>query len=267
MYKLGFIGTGNMGAALAAAAAKNTAAADMFLSDSCTEKAKALAGRIGCDFGSAAEAAEECRYIFLGVKPQVMDLLLDEILPMLKRRNDRYVLVSMAAGVKIEKIEAKTGDSCPVIRIMPNMAASVGEGMMLLSANGNVQEDEIKDFHKFMAGSGRIDDIDEGLMDAGCALSGSAPAFVFMFIEALADGGVACGLPRAKALEYAAQTVLGAASTVLESGRHPGELKDAVCSPAGTTVAGVAALEEGGLRHAAVSAVKAAFGRAKELGK
>lgn len=267
MYKFGFIGTGNMGGALARAVRKNVSGNEILLANKDTASLSKTASELGCKTGGNCDVAAECKYIFLGVKPQVLPDVLAEIAPVLKNRADRYVLVSMAAGVKIESISNAVGVKCPVIRIMPNVAASVGESMVLLSSNEYTDKSELDEFLNAMRGAGRINEIDEKLMDAGCALSGSGPAFVFMFIEALSDGGVACGLPRDKALEFAAQTVLGAARLMLEEGRHPAELKDAVCSPGGTTIAGVGALEAAGFRAAAIEAVKAAYNRSCELGK
>lgn len=265
MYTFGFIGTGNMGGALAQAARVHTPAEQILLANKPHDAAAHLAAKLGCTAGDNRDVAKTCQYIFLGVKPQVLPSLLAEIQPILKERTDRFILVSMAAGVKIRTIQDTVQAEYPIIRIMPNMAASVGESMILLSTNEAVTEEDLTGFYNGMSGAGRIDEIPENLMDAGCALSGSGPAFAFMFIEALADGAVSCGLPRAKALEYAAQTLLGSARLMLESGRHPEELKDAVCSPAGTTIAGVGALEAAGFRGAAMEAVKAAYQRAREL--
>lgn len=267
MYKFGFIGTGNMGGALARAVRKTVSGDEILLADKDAASLNKTAWEIGAKAGDNRDVAEKCKYIFLGVKPQVLPHVLAEIAPVLKNRSDRYILVSMAAGVKIESISGAVGHGCPVIRIMPNIAASVGEGMVLVSSGEYTEKSELLEFSDCVQGAGRINEIDEALMDAGCALSGSGPAFAFMFIEALADGGVACGLPRDKALEFAAQTVLGAARLVLEGERHPAELKDAVCSPGGTTIAGVGVLESAGFRAAAIEAVKAAYKRACELGK
>ena len=150
---------------------------------------------------------------------------------------------------------------------MPNTPAAIGQGMILYTANDLVTEADEADFLNLMKEAGAFDRLPEQLIDAGSALSGCGPAFVYLFIEALADGGVKCGLPRDKALCYAAQTVSGAAQMVLTDGRHPGALKDAVCSPGGSTIEGVHALEDGAFRGAVMDAVAAAFKRTKELGK
>jgi pyrroline-5-carboxylate reductase len=149
---------------------------------------------------------------------------------------------------------------------MPNTPVSVGAGVVLCAASENVTAEEREAFAAALVGAGGVDEIPEKLMDAASALSGCGPAFVDLFLEALSDGAVACGLPRDKALRYAEQTVLGSAKLALESGEHPAVLKDKVCSPGGSTIAGVRALEKGAFRAAAMEAVIAAFGRTKELG-
>jgi len=264
-YTAGFIGTGNMGGALAVAACKSGEA--VLLADHDTAKAAALAKQCGCDAGDNTAVATACRFVFLGVKPQVLSTVLAELKPLLAKRTERVVVVSMAAGVAMERITTELGGDYPVIRIMPNTPAAIGEGMILYTANAAVTSEDETAFLSLMAAAGEFDRLPETLIDAGSALSGCGPAFVYLFTEALADGGVECGLPRDKALRYAAQTVMGAARMVLQDGRHPGELKDAVCSPGGSTIAGVHALEDGAFRGAVMGAVQAAFDRTRELGK
>ncbi len=264
-YTAGFIGTGNMGGALAVAACKS--GETVLLADHDAAKAVALAEQCGCDAGDNAAVATGCRFVFLGVKPQVLSTVLAELKPLLAARSERVILVSMAAGVTIERITTELGGDYPVIRIMPNTPAAIGEGMILYTANDAVTADDEAAFLSLMKAAGEFDRLPETLIDAGSALSGCGPAFVYLFIEALADGGVECGLPRDKALRYAAQTVMGAAQMVLQDGRHPGQLKDAVCSPGGSTIAGVHALEDGAFRGAVMGAVQAAFDRTRELGK
>ena len=265
MYSFGFIGCGNMGGTLAFAVSK--AEKNIAVSDNSKENLQNLANKTGANAVSNTEIAQNSKYIVLGVKPQVLSVVLDEIAPVLKKRNDRFVIISMAAGVKIEKIISLLGENAPVIRIMPNTPAAIGEGMMVYSVNECVREEEKAEFEKAFAYSGEIFQINESLIDAASAISGCGPAFVYMFIEALADGGVKCGLQRELALKLAAKTVSGSADNVLLSGKHPGELKDAVCSPAGSTIEGVAALEENAFRGTVANAVSAAFLRTKDLGK
>lgn len=264
MAKVGFIGCGNMGGALARAAAKS--ASDLYLADHMREKAGQLAQSLGASVADNETIASQCDYIFLGVKPQVLPELLADIAPVLKARQGRFVLVSMAAGVQTARIRALLEEEYPLIRIMPNTPASVGGGMILYALSGVTQEEE-ETFLSVMAAAGRFDRIPETLIDAGSAVSGCGPAFVCQFIEALADGGVACGLPRDKALFYAAATVAGTAELMLQSGQHPGALKDSVCSPGGSTIEGVRRLEIGAFRGCTTEAVIAAYHKTKELGK
>lgn len=260
--KYGFIGCGNMGGALAKALSQSTK--DIMISDYMPEKAEGLAKELGCAYGDNNAVAEGCERIFLGVKPQVLKSVISPISSALSER--KPLLISMAAGIKISQVEEYAG-KVPVIRIMPNTPVSIGKGMILYCANELVTAEMLDSFVVDMKYAGSFDLIDEKLIDAASAVSGCGPAFMYMFIEALADGGVTCGLPRDKALRYAAETMAGAAELVLSSGKHPGELKDAVCSPGGSTIAGVRSLEENGLRAAGIEAVVKAFERTKELGK
>ena len=234
--------------------------------DPTAEKAVRLAAELGCRAADSRAAAAEADFLFLGVKPQMMGALLAELAPVLSARQDRFVLVSMAAGLTIGTIRAMAGGDYPVIRIMPNTPAAIGEGMILYCAEG-VEPEEKTAFVDVMQAAGSFDELSESLIDAGSAVSGCGPAFVYPFIEAMADGAVACGLPRAKAQLYAAQTLVGAARLVLESGDHPGALKDAVCSPGGSTIQGVRALEQNGFRSAVMEAVIAAYEKTVALGK
>jgi len=263
----GFIGTGNMGGALAKAAAKALAPETILLSNKTAAKAEALAASLGCKVVSVEETAQKAQLLFLGVKPHMMGDLLHTISPILAARQDPFTLVSMAAGLGMGDIQRLAGADYPLIRIMPNTPVSVGQGVILYDHTENVPAEALEAFLSGMRFAGLLDPLPEKLIDAGSAVAGCGPAFAALFMEALADGGVACGLPRAKAMEYAAKTLLGTAALALESGQHPGALKDAVCSPGGSTIAGVRALEQGAFRAAAMNAVEAAYKRTKELGK
>ena len=267
MIKIGFIGSGNMGSALAKAA-KLAPDTEVFLYDKDERKAKDTAEKIGAIFADNQKIAAECDFVFMAVKPNVIPMAASEIKDTLKARGEGYTVVSMAAGVNLASLEAAFADAdSPIIRIMPNTPAAFGKGMMLWCKNARVSDSAAESFKKIMEKSGALDEIDERLIDAGSAVSGCGPAFVYMFIEALADGGVECGLPRDKALRYAAETLIGAAETVLKSGKHPEQLKDEVCSPGGSTIAGVHALEEGGFRASAANAVLSAYKKTLTLGK
>ena len=259
--KYGFIGCGNMGGALARALTKNTK--DVLIADQYSN-VEALAAEMGCSFGTNEEAAGS-RRVFLAVKPNVVSSVLEQLRPVLAEK--KPLLISMAAGVSIAQLEQWSGVELPIIRIMPNTPAAVGKGMILYCTNALVKEEDLADFLADMSCAGRFDCLDEKLIDAGSALSGCGPAYMYMFLEALADGAVACGLPRAKAYTYAAATMAGAAEMVLSTGNHPGALKDAVCSPGGSTIAGVKVLEENGFRGAVMDCVDAAYRKTMDLGK
>lgn len=265
--KFGFIGAGNMGGALARAVCKTVSANEVILADKSSSKVTALSNELGCSYANGNEVAEKAKFIFLGVKPQVMNSALQEIADTLKSRNDRFVLISMAAGVEISAIEKMLGFSAPIIRIMPNTPVRAGKGMILYTCSDTVFMDEVSEFCDALKYAGRLDKIDEKLIDAASAVSGCGPAFVYLFAEAMADAGVECGLPRNKALEYASQTLSGAAELLLNSSKHPAALKDEVCSPGGSTIAGVHALEENGFRASVMNAVTSAYQRTLELGK
>ena len=260
--KYGFIGCGNMGGAIAKALAKKTT--DFSITDR-SGRAVGLAVELCCGYTSAAEIAEKAERIFLGVKPQMMAGALKDLQPILAEK--KPILITMAAGLTMEQIQQLAGAELPVIRIMPNTPVAVGRGMTLYCANDLVGCDILEDFLNDMEYSGILAPVDEHLFDAAGTVSGCGPAYMYMFIEAMADGAVACGVPRAKAMEYAAATMMGAAQMVLETKQHPGALKDAVCSPGGSTIAGVRALENKGFRGAAMDCVIATYNRNKELGK
>ena len=263
----GFIGTGNMGGALARALTKSVEAQSVQLCNRSPEKAKRLAEELGARLTLLPEdVAADCDVVFLGVKPHLLLELLAELRPVLDGRREKPLLVSMAAGVTIAAIEQAV-PGCPVLRIMPNTACAVGAGLTLYARNDLVTEESMADFLAAMSASGRMEQLPESLIDAGSAVAGCGGAFACLFMEALADGAVACGLPRDKSNTFAAQMLLGAAQLSLESGKPFGEMKDEICSPGGTTIAGVRALEEGGFRAAAMNAVIAAYEKTLELKK
>ncbi len=262
MLKIGFIGVGNMGGALATAAAKSDNT-KILVTDYDRQKSLALAEKIGAEDTDTATICKTAKYIFLGVKPQVLPSVLADIAPEIKECTDEVVLVSMAAGVKIEKIINDLGFTVPAIRIMPNLPVTVGDGMVLYTTH-NTETEEIVSAMQY---SGVWERIDEELIDAASALSGCGPAFVFMYIKALALGGEKCGLPFDTALKLASQTVLGSAKMLMETRRDPDELKDAVCSPGGSTIEGVKSLYGDNLDETVIKAVGKSFKRTIELGK
>lgn len=263
-YKFGFIGAGNMGGALLTAAANGNPSEKLAVYDVFAEKAKVFQDKYENVTVTALDTlVKESEYIFIGVKPQMLAELFSDIAPLFAECDP--VIVSMAAGTSIEKLCSLSGKEMPVIRIMPNTPALIGEGVLLYCSNEAVDENQVDYFVKAMSGAGLLDKIDENKIDAASAVSGCGPAFAYMFIEALADGAVECGVPRDKAMMYAAKMLSGSADMVLQTGNHPGALKDAVCSPGGTTIAGVHALEDGGFRSAAMNAVTSAYKRTLEL--
>jgi len=288
MSNISFIGCGNMGFALMSAAISAAKAAseeksdNIFITDTDTEKTRNASVSLGVRIiNSNIEAVQKSNFIFLAVKPQTLPNVLAEIAPAVKKKidaNDAPVLISMAAGWSINRIQTAVSDTLqkdgvslppfkiPVVRIMPNTPALIGKGMIALSASKEVTLHKIDEIKELLYRAGAVDEVDENYIDAVTGLSGSGPAFVYLFIEALADGAVRTGLPRDKALLYATQTVAGSAAMVQETGKHPGELKDMVTSPGGTTIAGIAALEEGAFRSTVMKAVEAAYKRSKELG-
>lgn len=255
MFDAGFIGAGNMGGALIGAILRGGASVGAY--DRFPEKAAAA----GAEVLASDTAAADSRFVFLAVKPAGIRDAAQSVGPCL---GPDTVLVTIAAGVALADV-CKAAGTQRVIRIMPNTPVSVGEGMVLYCTAPGVSQADEEAFLALMSRAGRLDKIDEKLIDAAAALSGCGPAYVYIFAEALADGAVRCGLPRDKAMLYAKQTLAGAAKLMLESGKHPGELKDAVCSPGGTTIEGVLALEENSFRFAAASAVTAAYDKTAKL--
>lgn len=263
MKTIGFIGCGNMGGALARAICRTVEPGNVVLANRTPAKAEALAAELGCRTGSNQNAAL-CDVVFLGVKPQMMADMLAQLQPVLAGRKERFILCTMAAGLTMVQIRQMAGGGYPVVRINPNIPSGAGAGMIPYCTLG-LEDGEEEAFCQLMAGAGMLDNLPENLMDAACCVSGCGPAWAYQFIEALADGGVACGMPRAKALQYAAQMLLGSAKMMLDTGSHPGVLKDSVCSPGGTTIQGVRVLEERGFRGAVTDAVIAAYEKTIKL--
>ena len=211
---------------------------------------------------SNSEVVEKSKYIILAIKPQMFEKVIDEINDSLD--NDK-VIISLAPGFTITQLKEKL-KAGRIVRSMPNTPAMIGEGMTGVCFDENeFDENEIDVINKIFEATGKAKKVDEKLMNSVVCASGSSPAYVFMFIEALADSAVKCGLPRKDAYEFVAQTVLGSAKLMLETGKHPGELKDMVCSPGGTTIAGVAELEKNGFRKAIFEATDACFNKCNNI--
>ena len=260
--KYGFIGCGNMGGAIARVLSRKCT--DFSITDR-SGKAVGLAVELCCGYTDAEEIAWNAERIFLAVKPQMMAGVLESLKPILQER--KPLLITMAAGLTMDQIQDMCACDLPVIRIMPNTPVAVGHGLTLYCHNDLVEPEVLADFLYDMEYSGALERTPEALFDTAGTVTGCGPAYVYMFIEAMADGAVACGVPRKQAMEYAAMAMQGAAEMVLRSGQHPGALKDAVCSPGGSTIAGVKALEDGGFRATVMNCIMAASRRNGELGK
>jgi pyrroline-5-carboxylate reductase len=263
---IAFLGAGNMAEALIKGLLRANVAEprEIICSDRREERGPELVQRYGVRFTrSNLEAVREAAVIVLSVKPQVMNKLLDEISPAL---DERKLVISIAAGVPIAAIERKVGHGVRIVRTMPNTPALVGSGATALVAGEHATEEDLRQARALFDAVGKSVVVDEPLLDAVTGLSGSGPAYIFLVIEALSDAGVKVGLPRVIAQELAAQTVLGSAKLLIETGEHPGRLKDQVTSPGGTAIAGLHTLEAGGLRTTLMNAVEAATRRSQELG-
>lgn len=262
--KVGFIGAGNMACAMIGGMLKEGLLnKEDIMASSAT---KATAERVAAEFGIETtldnRRVAEADIVVLAVKPIYCGDVIDEIKDVI---SENQLVVTIVAGKSLEWLREQFGKPVKLIRTMPNTPALVGEGITALCPDATVSEQEIQDVCGLFRGFGKAEVVPERLMDAVVAVSGSSPAYVFMFIEAMADAAVAEGMPRAQAYQFAAQSVLGSAKMVLETGKHPGELKDMVCSPAGTTIAGVCKLEETGFRSSVMECMKACAQKSRSL--
>lgn len=265
--KVAFIGLGNMGASLAKAVAKEVASTDLFLVNRSPQKVEEFISQYGGTASDLEQVFQEAEVIFLGVKPYQICPLLEEYQDILGQRSN-LLLVSMAAGLELEQMASVVkNERVGLIRIMPNTPVTIGQGVISLTRSQAVTDKQVAQVKHLLAGAGALYEIEEKLMNPATAIAGCGPAFVYQMIEAMADAGVAMGLPRSQSLQMAAQTFKGAASMVLETGQHPGSLKDAVCSPGGSTIAGVNRLEQVGLRGDIIAGVEAAYKRTQEMGQ
>ncbi len=262
---LGFIGLGNMAKAMIGGILqKGLMGPNEIIGTARTEATcQKVAGKYGIQTRSSnAAVAAEADIIVLAVKPQYLKVVIADIMDSV---TEDKVIVSIAAGKTISWIEKEFEKQTKIIRVMPNTPALVGEGCSAVCRNDLVNDDDFHFVMELLESFGKAYTIPESLMDVVVGVSGSSPAYVFLFIEAMADAAVAGGMPRKQAYEFAAQSVLGSAKMVLETGKHPGELKDMVCSPAGTTIEAVRALEEGGFRGIVMDAVTACIDKSKSL--
>lgn len=265
---IGFIGVGNMGAPLVRGVIRSGAASgNIMIFDIDPDKTEKLSKETGVKVAAGnAELASACGCIVLAVKPAFIKQVLEEIKSHI---TDNTIIISIAAGITIKSIKSVIGQNKKAVRVMPNLPVLVGEGMTLVcfDSNSSISVEE-KDFVKSLfEGSGKVEELEERLMNEVISLTGSSPAYVFMMIEAMADGAALQGIPRKLAYKLAAQAVLGSAKMALDTGLHPGILKDQVCSPAGTTIAAVNALEKNGFRNSIIEAMIECTRRAKEIGQ
>ena len=237
---------------------------DLIITERYEERANELSQRYGVKSVSNAEAARQADTIVLAVKPQDMDVLLAELAPLVTP--DRLI-VTIAAGITTSAIERQLADGVPVVRVMPNTPALVGEAMSAVAAGAHASADHLERAEELFRPVGKVVRLPESQLDAVTALSGSGPAYVFYLVEAMTDAGILLGLPRAVAHELIVQTVYGAAVMLRETGEHPVALREAVTSPAGTTIAAIRELENHGVRAAFLSALEAARDRSRELAK
>ncbi|NLB20175.1 MAG: pyrroline-5-carboxylate reductase [Clostridium sp.] len=263
--KIGFIGCGNMAQAMIGGIIKaglvdsnEVIASDAYQPslDGASEKYKIKVTK------DNKEVASQAEMVVLAIKPQFYETIIKEISPVVK---ENTIIITIAPGQSLEKIEKQFGKEIKVVRTMPNTPAMVGEGMTALCANSFLNEEEKTKVKEMIGGFGKAEYVAEYMMDSVVAVSGSAPAYVFMFIEALADGAVLLGMGRKEAYTFAAQTVMGSAKMVLETGKHPAELKDMVCSPGGTTIEAVKTLEEEGFRSAVIKAMVACANKSRKM--
>lgn len=263
--KIGFIGMGNMSAAIIGGILGKgmIASEEIIVSRRSEEKLQEYQEQFGVVTTTDNKAvALQSEILVLAVKPQFLESVISEISSSIK---ENQVVVSIAAGKTIAWMIEKFGKNVKMIRCMPNTPALVGEGCTGICKNELVTEEELQYIVSLFKSFGTASVVTENLMDVVVGVSGSSPAYVFLFIEAMADAAVAAGMPRAQAYEFAAQAVLGSAKMVLETGKHPGELKDMVCSPAGTTIQAVRVLEEKGMRSAVIEAITACIEKSKSL--
>lgn len=265
--KIGFIGTGNMGSPLIRGVIRSEVAqpGDIYIYDVDQSKAGALAKDTGVRLAiDNVQLVSACDYIVLAVKPIYIMAVLEEIK---ESFTNEKVLISIAVGVSSKTLGSALGENAKIVRTMPNLPVSVGEGMTLVCFDDKIGENEKAIVRSLFEGSGKVEELEERLMSEVAAVTSSSPAYVFMFIEAIADGAVQQGIPRKLAYKLASQAVLGAAKMVIETGLHPAELKDQVCSPAGTTIEAVKTLEKNAFRYTIIEAMEQCTKRALEIGR
>lgn len=264
MYKFGFIGLGNMGYAIMKGLMSENSSQDFSFYDVSSARAELIESELGISASkSMEELVKNSKYIFLAVKPQIYRVVMESIKNVV---NSDHVIITVAPGFDIKTVKMYLGSETRVVRSMPNTPALVSEGMSVITFSDDEYSDsEVKEIKSIFLSFGEMEIIDEKQMDAVVPISGSSPAYIYILIEAMADAGVSMGLPRDLAYKLASQSVVGAGKMVLETESHPAVLKDAVCSPGGTTIEAVTVLEEKNFRSAVIEAMKAAYNKAKKI--
>lgn len=263
-FQFGIIGGGVMGEALLSRllAQKLYEPDQILVSDPQTQRREFLAQQYGVQVTDHNQTVVAASVLLLAIKPQVFDAVVGQ----LSNKNSNQIVLSILAGVPLQRLEAAFPGQ-PIVRSMPNTPATVGAGMTAIAAGRYAKPEHLQLAHQIFAAVGEVVEVPESLLDAVTGLSGSGPGYIAVVIESLIDGGVAVGLPRAVATQLAIQTVRGTAELIQTKGIHPAQLKDQVTSPGGTTIVGIAALEKAGIRSALIEAVKAACARSKQLGE
>lgn len=262
---LGVIGAGNMATSIIEGILKKGVIApnNIYVYDIDSTKLSSIASKTGVvPAASNIDLIKNCKVFIIAVKPHVYDSLLKQISDHI---TNEHLLISIAAGITTDYIKQKIDNKCKVVRVMPNTPALVGEGMTAICVNKDIDNEQREIVNLIFSSLGRVEEVEESLIDAATAISGSSPAYIYVLIEALADGGVLMGLPRHQAYRMAAQSVLGAAKMVLELEEHPGILKDMVCSPGGTTIEAIYTLERNNFRGSIMEAVRNCTLKAQQL--
>lgn len=265
--KTGFIGAGNMGGAIlrSFAASEYIDSGSLYVYSRTVAKTEALASELGVKTcGSAAELAQVCDIIIIGVKPDTVASVIEQIAPVYT--TDK-IIISMAAGISIRAIENMAGASAKIIRIMPNTPVMVGEGMTAIFVNDNITDEEKQTVYDLFSRAGRAEFADEDMIHCIIGVSGSSPAYTYMYIDALAQAAQAKGMSREQAVEFAAQSVLGAAKMVLETGQPPQQLRDNVCSPGGTTIEAVKTLQQNGFAEKLAEGFNACVRKSEDMSR
>ena len=261
--KVGFIGAGNMGSALARAVS-HVLETEVYIYDKTEEKSQILSQELNANPSDLENIIKNCDFVFIGVKPNGISEVCSEIK---NQSKNNPIIISMAAGVKINKLQSALGNSYKIIRIMPNTPVAVGAGLTAYSKNSLLTNTDVESFKSLMKYTGTVVEIEEEKIDAFSAISGCGPAYAYMFIDALASAAEKCGLAKEQAVFYASEMIRGAALMTVKTKESTESLKQKVCSPGGSTIEGVKVLEENDFSHIVAKAIEAAYKKTQELGK